>query len=151
MKPQDFLDMLLPAAQACQRKTGVPASFTLAQAALESGWGSRVNGFNLFGIKADKSWKGPVTVFVTHEVINGQRIEIKDQFRLYRDYDECLVDRAKFFRDNPRYAKCFEESTGAGWARAVARAKYASDPLYAEKLIAVMDGRALSRFDTLKG
>ena len=37
MNPQDFLDMLAPAAQACQRASGIPASFTLAQAALESG------------------------------------------------------------------------------------------------------------------
>jgi flagellar protein FlgJ len=151
MKPQDFLDSLVPVAQACQRSSGIPASFTLAQAALESSWGARAPGFNLFGIKADKGWKGPVTVFSTHEVINGQSIPLKDQFRLYRDYGECLADRADFFRRNPRYAKCFAESTGHGWARAVARAGYATDPEYAEKLIAVMDGRNMTRFDNLKG
>jgi len=149
MKPQDFLDLMVPFAQACQRASGIPSSFTLAQAALESGWGARVNGCNLFGIKADKAWKGPVTVFVTHEVIKGQRVEITDRFRLYRDYGECLADRAEFFRRNPRYAACFKETTGAGWARAAARAGYASDPAYAEKLIAVMDGRSMTRFDTL--
>lgn len=150
MKPQDFLDMLVPVAQACQRASGIPASFTLAQAALESSWGARVSGCNLFGIKADRSWKGPVTVFATHEVINGQRIALNDQFRAYRDYGECLADRAEFFRKNPRYAACFQETTGHGWARAVARAGYATDPAYADKLIAVMDGRAMTRFDVPK-
>ncbi len=148
MTPQAFLDMLVPAAQACQRASGIPASFTLAQAALESSWGARAPGCNLFGIKADSSWHGPVVVFSTHEVISGNRIAIDDQFRCYRTFGECLADRAAFFRKNPRYAKCFLETTGAGWARAVARAGYATDPHYAETLIQIMDGRALTRYDT---
>jgi flagellum-specific peptidoglycan hydrolase FlgJ len=149
MKPQQFLDMLLPAAQACHRLTGIPASFTLAQAALESSWGAKAPGCNLFGIKADKSWRGAVTEFPTHEVIKGQRIAIIDRFRCYASWDEGLADRAEFFRKNPRYARCFLETTGAGWARAAARAGYATDPQYAEKLIAIMDGRNMARFDTL--
>lgn len=149
MKPQEFLDMLLPAAQASHRQTGIPASFTLAQAALESSWGARAPGCNLFGIKADKSWKGPVTLVPTHEVIKGQCIAITDRFRCYLTWEEALADRAEFFSKNPRYAKCFLETTGAGWARAVARAGYATDPQYADKLIAVMDGRNMTRFDTL--
>jgi flagellum-specific peptidoglycan hydrolase FlgJ len=149
MKPQEFLDMLVPAAQACQRASGIPSSFTLAQAALESSWGARAPGCNLFGIKADHSWTGPVTVFPTHEVIKGERIAIEDRFRCYRTWEEGLADRAQFFRKNPRYADCFKEKTGHGWARAVARAGYATDPAYADKLIAIMDGRNMGRFDTL--
>jgi flagellum-specific peptidoglycan hydrolase FlgJ len=151
MKPQDFLDQLVAPAQACQRASGIPASFTLAQAALESAWGAKAPGCNLFGIKADKGWKGAVTVFTTHEVIKGKRIAIDDQFRAYRTFGECLADRAEFFRKNPRYAKCFLEDTGHGWARAVARAGYATDPTYADKLIQIMDGRNMTRFDNLKG
>lgn len=147
MKPQDFLDMLAPAAQACQRASGIPASFTLAQAALESGWGAKAPGCNLFGIKADKGWKGPVTVFATHEVINGARIAIDDQFRCYANWGEGLADRADFFKRNPRYAACFKETTGHGWAHAVAAAGYATAPNYAEQLIAVMDGRDMARYD----
>lgn len=147
MKPQEFLDMLVPAAQACMRASGIPASFTLAQAALESGWGAKAPGCNLFGIKADKGWKGAVTVFATHEVINGKRIAIDDQFRCYANYDEALADRAAFFVRNKRYAACFLETTGAGWARAVAKAGYATDPKYADSLIAVMNGRNMKQYD----
>lgn len=50
MNPQAFLDLMVPAAQACHARTGIPASFTLAQAALESSWGRATPGFNLFGI-----------------------------------------------------------------------------------------------------
>ena len=141
--------MLVPAAQACMRVSGIPASFTLAQAALESGWGAKAPGCNLFGIKADKSWKGAVTLVPTHEVLKGVRVAITDKFRCYATYDEALTDRAKFFRDNPRYAKCFKETTGEGWARAVALAGYATDPKYADSLIAVMKGRNMAQYDIL--
>lgn len=151
MKPQDFLDKIVQAAQACQRATGIPASFTIAQAALESAWGEKAPGNNLFGIKADKSWTGPVTVFATHEVVNGTRIAIDDKFRLYASWAECLLDRAEFFRRNPRYAACFKETTGHGWARAAAAAGYATAPDYAERLIAVMDGRRMSQYDAPQG
>jgi flagellum-specific peptidoglycan hydrolase FlgJ len=39
VKPQDFIALIGPAAQASARQTQIPASFTVAQAALESGWG----------------------------------------------------------------------------------------------------------------
>lgn len=155
MKPQEFLDQLVPAAQACQRVSGIPASFTLAQAALESAWGaSKLSklGFNLFGVKADRSWKGAIVCMDTTEVIRGKRVIVPASWRQYRGWGECLADRVEFFRKNPRYKACFLEDTGHGWARAVARAGYATDPEYADKLIAVMDGRNLTRFDHhLKG
>ena len=149
MKPQDFIDKIAPAAQECQRTTGIPSSFTIAQAALESSWGERAPGCNLFGIKPGPKWKGAVVLVPTHEVINGKSVPVTAQFRAYKTWAECLADRAGFFRDNPRYAACFKETTGPGWARAVARAGYATDPSYSEKLIAVMFGRRMTDYDTL--
>jgi flagellar protein FlgJ len=150
MAPTAFLAMLVPAAQACQRATGIPASFSLAQAALESGWGSRCPGNNLFGVKADRSWKGKTVDVPTHEVIKGVRVAITDKFRAYDSWGECMLDHAKFFQQNPRYAACFKEATGEGWARAVAAAGYATDPNYAQSLIAVMRGRNLAQYDVTK-
>lgn len=153
MDPQAFLDTLLPAAQACQRKTGIPASFTLAQAALESAWGASKlakQGCNLFGVKADRSWTGKILELPTYEFVNGQRITVVAKWRSYPDWLACLLDRAEFFRKNPRYAKCFAETTGDGWARAVAAAGYATDPEYAAKLCSVIRARNLSRFDHLE-
>lgn len=147
MKPDAFIAMLAAPAQACQRATGIPASFTVAQAALESGWGERAPGCNLFGVKADPSWKGAVTLFNTHEVVKGVRVPIVDRFRCYASWGECLADRAAFFKANKRYAACFRETTGEGWARAVAAAGYATDPDYAAKLVAVIRSHTLSTFD----
>jgi len=147
MTPAEFIAQILPGAQACQRATGIPASFTIAQAALESGWGSRAPGNNLFGVKADKAWNGPTVNVPTHEVIKGVRIAITDKFRAYPNWAACVLDRAAFFKANPRYATCFREKTGEGWARAVAAAGYATDPNYAASLIAVMLGRKMAQYD----
>ena len=149
MTPAEFIDQMLPGARACQRTAGIPASFTIAQAALETGWGSRVRGNNLFGIKADRSWKGPTVDVPTHEVVNGKSIAIVAKFRAYPSWAACIEDRARFFLSMPRYARCFAEHTGAGWARAVAAAGYATDPNYADTLVSIMDGRELQRLDVL--
>lgn len=148
MPPTAFISLLLPAAQRVHREHGIPASFTIAQAALESGWGSRAPGNNLFGIKADRSWKGKTVNVPTHEYVDGKRVNLVAKFRAYSSVDECIADRARFFKVNPRYAACFDEATGEGWARAAAAAGYATDPNYAEILIAVMNGRSLQRFDS---
>lgn len=147
MTPAEFIEKILPGARTCQRTAGIPVSFTIAQAALESGWGSRVRGNNLFGIKADASWTGPTVEFPTHEVVHGERVAVTDKFRAYNNWADCLVDRAKFFTRNPRYSKCFRETTGDGWARAVAAAGYATDLSYADTLIAIMRGRNLQQYD----
>lgn len=147
MKPADFIAQLLPAALSCQFAYGIPASFTLAQAALESGWGARAPGNNLFGIKPGPKWKDTTVMVDTHEVIKGVRVAVKCAFRAYPSWADCIRDRVSFFLENPRYKKCFQECTGEGWARAAAAAGYATDPNYAQTLIAVMAGRSLTRYD----
>jgi flagellar protein FlgJ len=149
MSPAEFIDQILVGARTCQRTAGIPASFTIAQAALESSWGSRAPGNNLFGIKADPSWKGPTVPILTHEVVNGERVKITAKFRAYPTLADSLVDHARFFLDNPRYRKCFLEKTGEGWARAVQAAGYATDPGYADKLISIIRGRHLADYDRL--
>ena len=67
------------AAKAAEAATGIPASFMVAQAAHESGWGRHEiknsdgsTSFNVFGIKAGGNWKGPTTEVTTTEVVDGQ-------------------------------------------------------------------------------
>lgn len=150
MKPQAFIDLIAPAARECHRKTGIPASFTIAQSALESGWGTSLlsrSGCNLFGVKADPAWHGAVTMMPTKEFENGKPVMVDAKWRCYATWGECLDDRARFFRQNPRYAACFKETTGEGWAQAVAACGYATDPEYAAKLIATIRARKLAQFD----
>lgn len=153
MNPSDFLDLIAPAARASHRASGIPASFTLAQAALESGWGASkltTLGRNLFGVKADKSWKGAILMMQTAEFENGKRVMVMARWRQYPTWAACLADRVEFFKRNKRYAACFNETTGEGWCRAVAAAGYATDPAYAAKLLAMIKGRDLTRFDVME-
>jgi flagellar protein FlgJ len=147
MLPNEFLDKLLPAALACQRASGIPASFTLAQAALESAWGTLALGNNLFGVKADRSWKGPTVSFRTTEHVDGVDVHPIDRFRAYPSWEASVLDHAEFFRQNTRYTPCWAEKTGEGWARTVAAAPYATDPNYEKKLVSIIRGRNLTRFD----
>lgn len=150
MKPADFIAALLPGALACQEKHGIPASFTIAQGALESSWGQSdlcTKARNIFGVKADSAWHGPTFNLQTGEVLNGKEVVIPASWRKYSSWEECIEDRAQFFIKNHRYAACFSEKTGEGWAQAVALAGYATAPNYGDRIIAVMNGRNLQRFD----
>lgn len=150
MTPREFIDAIKPAALACQAASGIPASFTIAQAALESAWGKSQlarEGFNLFGIKADAGWGGDVLELPTKEFEGGQWITVNARWRRYADWQGSIDDHAEFFRRNRRYAACFRETTGDGWARAVAAAGYATDPNYAGKLIATMNAHHLQALD----
>lgn len=143
MIKKDFLALLRPSAQECEAKSGVPADFTIAQAALESGWGESMlakQGKNLFGVKADKSWLGDVLTMQTREFINGKWVMVNAKWRKYATWQESIDDHAEFFKRNKRYSKCFGCKTAEGFAIEVARAGYATDPAYGAKLVATIKG-----------
>ena len=150
MDTKEFIALIGPAAQASEAQTGIPASFTVAQAALESSWGkSRLanEGKNLFGVKADAAWTGDVLELPTREFLRGRWVSVVARWRKYADWQDCLDDHAKFFRANRRYRSCFDFHTGEGWAKAVAKAGYATDPDYAAKLISVITKYKLESLD----
>lgn len=147
-----FIDKLLPHAKAVSQSTGIPPHFMLAQAALESGWGKHEirhadnsPSYNLFGIKAGASWKGDVVETVTTEYINGVPQKMVEKFRAYNSYAEGFNDYAKLLLDNPRYAKVLKSADAATFANGLQRAGYATDPLYAEKLIRILNSEVLQR------
>lgn len=134
-----FVTNFAPAAYRNERAYGVPALLTLAQAALESGWGKFAPGFNFFGVKADKSWTGPKQRLRTREVIRNADVFMYDDFRKYASADASFADHADFLKKWPRYKKVFETKDPREAARAVAAAGYATDPNYANALIRIMD------------
>ena len=84
MKPSEFIMRLTPGAVASAKATGVLASITIAQAALESGWGESglaKTGNNLFGIKADSRWPGQTLTMNTKEFIKGQWVVVPALWR----------------------------------------------------------------------
>jgi len=140
-----FVSRMGPSAQAASAASGVPAPLILAQAALESGWGKReirgedgTQSHNLFGIKADRSWKGPTVEITTTEYVDGEPQKVRAKFRAYGSYDEAFTDYARFITRNPRYADVVATDDPAQAAHGLQRAGYATDPQYGHKLVRIM-------------
>jgi len=151
MLPSDFFVAIGPQAADAQRRTGIPASVTLAQAALESNWGKSklaLDGHNLFGIKAGKAWRGPVVLMPTREYLSGAWHTVTAQWRKYPNWQASIEDHARFLLDNPRYVPALRlVDAPRQFARALQTCGYATDPAYAAKLHLIMDKHNLTRFD----
>ncbi|WP_171653795.1 glycoside hydrolase family 73 protein [Paenibacillus foliorum] len=149
MKANDFIAILAPMAVTEQKRTGVLASITIAQGALESGWGAAAPGNNLFGIK------GTGQEFLTQEYVNGAFVQVMDGFRVYSNWEGSIIDHSNFLIENSRYTKagffdCCKELDYVGAAQALQAAGYATDPNYAMKLISIIEGNGLDQYDFLK-
>jgi flagellar rod assembly protein/muramidase FlgJ len=150
MNPNDFISAVALAARTSAAKTKIPASFTVAQGALESGWGTSqlaLQGFNLFGVKADPSWHGDTMKLPTAEYVNGQRVTVVATWRKYGSWLEAISDRANFLLTNPRYKGAFAYTSGSTFALAIAAAGYATDPQYGQKIVSIIKAHNLSTLD----
>ena len=148
---RDFVTEVWPHAHAASRATGIPAHFMVAQAALETGWGTKqlknadgTPSYNLFNIKAGPSWNGPTTAQKTVAEFEGGSWQSRQAaFRSYASWAEAFDDYAKLLTDNPRYAKVLGRNDAAGFAHGLKNAGYATDPSYADKLIRIIGGNTL--------
>jgi flagellar protein FlgJ len=144
-----FLTQHTDAAKAAESQSGIPATFMLSQAALETGWGRKEilnadgsSSHNLFGIKADASWKGPVAEVTTTEVVSGRAVKGVAKFRAYASYAESFADYGRLMTASPRYQNVVAQAQGGtatGFAQGLQRAGYATDPAYADKLSRVIN------------
>lgn len=153
MEKQEFIEKYTPVVLQATSGTRLFPSVMMAQAALESGWGrSKLASLynNLFGIKADPSWKGEKVVLSTGEYLQGIWQNVKDAFRVYSDPVLSFRDRVKFLEENPRYRAVFEAQTPEEQARALQNAGYATDPKYATKLIATIHANEFKELDIKK-
>lgn len=141
-----FLAQHAQAARQAQATSGIPATFMVAQAALETGWGQHEIRFddgrtshNLFGIRAGANWKGPVAEIWTTEFINGAAQKVRGQFRAYGSYQESFNDYARLISQSPRYANAMRNlGDPQAFASALQQAGYATAPNYAKVLASVI-------------
>ncbi|PUE08306.1 flagellar assembly peptidoglycan hydrolase FlgJ [Limnohabitans sp. T6-20] len=144
--PRGFLAQHAQAARQAQASSGIPATFMVAQAALETGWGRQEIRFadgrtshNLFGIKAGANWKGPVAEIWTTEFVNGSAQKVRGQFRAYGSYEESFNDYARMISQNPRYANAMRNlGDPQAFASSLQQAGYATAPNYANLLTSVI-------------
>ncbi len=138
---RSFLDTIAPHVRRIAGGAGLPALAVMAQAALETGWGSAViqsgegqSSHNLFGIKGS-NWAGPTVDIHSKEHMLGRWLDRLDSFRAYPDWEASISDYTDMITGSMRYGAATETGMGADqYAEFLQRQGYATDPGYAQKL-----------------
>jgi LysM repeat protein len=141
----EYLNTYSALAVSEMKRTGIPASITLAQGMLESNYGrSRLatQGNNHFGIKCHSSWTGRK---IYHD--DNRKGEC---FRAYPSAEESYMDHSDFLVSGSRYRDLFSlgSTDYKGWAHGLKKAGYATDPKYADLLIRKIEEYRLWAYDT---
>jgi len=130
--PEQYIEQFKDIAISEMKRSGVPASITLAQGILESESGNgdlvkRSN--NHFGIKCKSTWTG-------EKVFHDEDANVEG-FRAYTNAEESYRDHSDFLRSNSRYAFLFklDATDYTGWAKGLKKAGYATNPRYSAILI----------------
>ena len=152
-----FLRNIIPAAQNVARGKDIYTSVMIAQAALESGWGtsalSKAPNHNLFGVKG--SYNGQSVNMQTLEDSGGQNYySIQANFRKYPSYQESLEDYADKIVNGISGAPLFysgawkSKTNSYQDATAYLTGRYATDTAYGSKLNRIIEQFGLTKYDT---
>ena len=123
-----FIEQLIEPAMQNYAQSGILPSITIAQAILESNWGTSElaqEANNLFGIKVGVGWTGEE---LTYRTLEYHDVWIDDAFRKYDTWQASIDDHADFLLQNPRYqiAGVFEAKTYRTQAQALQDAGYST-------------------------
>ena len=152
MERQSFINLVKDGAIDGHRNYGILASVTIAQAILESGWGSStlsVKAKNLFGIKAFDDWTGAYTTMDTTEYYNGMRQTVSARFRAYDSFNDSIEDHTKLLLTE-RYKSVREANNYKDACYALKNCGYATDPNYPQLLITLIEQNNLTQYDDNK-
>ncbi|MGC8823095.1 MAG: glucosaminidase domain-containing protein [Bacteroidales bacterium] len=126
------------------KRSGIPASITLAQGLIESGNGNSTlaqKANNHFGIKCH-NWDGEK---------HYHDDDAKDEcFRKYDNAEESYRDHTDFLMKTPRYRFLFDYRSDdyKSWAHGLQKAGYATSKTYARDLIRTIEENKLYIFDS---
>ncbi len=156
---QNFINSLKPEAMQLSDQYGIWTSIILAQAIIESNWGtsqlSKAPNYNLFGIKANNDWNKRTVTLPTQEWDKNskQYVTINARFRAYDNYGQSMTDNAQKLRyglswDPNYYQGTWLENTvsyedSARWLQG----RYATSPTYANTLIKAIKNYNLNQYD----
>jgi peptidoglycan hydrolase FlgJ len=150
-RASDFVQQVMPTIRQAAAALGVNPLGMLAQAALETGWGQRMprtadgsSSKNLFGVKAGSDWSGARAVADTVEISDGVAKQTRTAFRAYGSIEEGVDDFARLLASSPRYRDAVAAGSSAqAYIQHIAKAGYATDPEYANKLNEVLNSGTL--------
>ncbi len=151
---KSFIETLsaLAIAECVKRDKKVCPSVCIAQAALESGWGSsalmkKANAY--FGIKASKGWGGGVYSAATKECYDGVGMtDTTALFRAYGSLADSVCDYYNLITESERYSGAVGVSDYRECIAAIAGGGYATDPDYEGKIRAIIENYGLDKYDS---
>ncbi|MCJ8222349.1 phage tail protein [Bacillus paralicheniformis] len=156
MANTDFIKEIAPDAQRVYKKYDILASLIIAQACLESAWGTSglaQKGKNLFGIKG--TYNGQyVLMWTTEYDRKGNATRVQAKFRKYPSWYASLQDLAKLYVngtswDPDHYKAIVGEKDYKKATAALVKAGYATDPAYATKLNNLIETYNLTQYDSV--
>jgi hypothetical protein len=141
---QDYVAKYKSIAIREMKRTGIPASITLAQGILESASGESIlakNANNHFGIKCKTEWTGP-KIYKDDDTKN-------ECFRVYPNADSSYRDHSNFLKNRPYYASLFELDPvdDTAWAYGLKKAGYATERDYPQRLLKIIDDYELAQYN----
>lgn len=144
MSVEDYIATYKDIAIEEMKRSGVPASITIAQGILETENGNSIlvkKSNNHFGIKCKSNWAGPS---VSHDDDAPGEC-----FRVYNNAADSYRDHSNFLRGSNRYAFLFDLSPDdyKGWAYGLKKAGYATNPKYPDILIRNIERYNLQQYD----
>lgn len=152
---QYFLDTVGPMCTADMRDNHILASFSMAQAIEESGWGTSnqaVYGKNLFGITASSgNWGGKVyykkNVYSSYAAAKAAVGSGHTFWRAYDSWQESVADHSRLFNTASRYENLRENYSFSSCALLVVQDGYIDDPKYTTRLTNHYNSRNLAQYD----
>lgn len=163
-----FIDLISPLAMEDMRTSGILASITIAQAILESGWGTSelaVNANNFFGMKKSLSgntwpnstWDGKsiYTKVTGEQKPTGEYYEITADFRKYPEILDSIRDHNAYLSGamngaHLRYAGLVGEKNYRKAIQIIKDGGYATSLTYVDKVCNLIEKYNLSKYDIIK-
>jgi len=149
---QVFLEQYAPMAVRESLNYKIPASIKLAQAIIETNWGTSelaTKANNYFGIKCKAEWEGATYMHIDDDTNKSGKL-IPSCFRAYPTIQDSWEDHSRFLRYRSFYTNLFDLKSDdyISWAKGLKKAGYATDPNYDLKLITIIEQFDLYKYDT---
>lgn len=153
MTKKEFIPLIAPIVQKENKKRGYPlfSSVVIAQAICESNWGQSqimMKANAIFGIKANKNWKGKVYNAKTKECYNGVNYTtIIDCFRAYDSLEESIEDYFDLICGLERYSKAIGTNSPLECITEIKKGGYATSPTYINTIMQIINSSNLTQYD----
>lgn len=160
-----FIDSIVPYAVQSMLDYGIPASATIAQAILETGWGRKAPGNNMFGVKISSKRKAEIMKLVkagvykpgnlpddvqviwTHEENEAGRYKIQAVFRAYPNVAASFAHRETILMGTRYYHAMRASTDPMEFCRQLQSCGWATAHDYAENLISIINRYGLVKYD----